>query len=421
VTPPDKLPAADTAPEAAPASPAPVTQSSADSGADSPTATVTDGHEAATTAASAPSRAASIGWAAGGLVVVVGLAWLVQFLVDWVPEVSADTGFGSIAKAIEYPVYAIVLGFAGNALLTATGLRDRMAAAFRTEFFIKVGLVLLGATIDFSIFVRAFGPAVVQACLLITAVFLFTWWFAGRLGVDDRLRALLATALAVCGVSAAVAAAGAVQAKKEQLAFTATLVIVFAVPSIFLLPWLANLMGLSSAVTGAWIGGNIDTTAAVTAAGAVAGEEPLQIASIVKVTQNALLGVVAVLLTMFFAFRAGDTAAPGTPKKITDPAAYALVWQRFPKFVLGFLAASIISTILGQTVSPELLEPRLDAAKDIQVWALTLAFVSIGLEFKVQSAKEAGWKPVVVFSAATIVNLIVGLALAAVLFAGFEM
>ncbi|MGO1737218.1 MAG: putative sulfate exporter family transporter, partial [Leucobacter sp.] len=78
-------------------------------------------------------------------------------------------------------------------------------------------------------------------------MFLFTWWFAGRLGVDDRLRALLATALAVCGVSAAVAAAGAVQAKKEQLAFTATLVIVFAVPSIFLLPWLANLMGLSSA------------------------------------------------------------------------------------------------------------------------------------------------------------------------------
>ena len=63
-----------------------------------------------------------------------------------------------------------------------------------------------------------------------------------------------------------------------------------------------------------------------------------------------------------------------------------------------------------------MLEPRLDAAKNIQVWALTLAFVSIGLEFKVQSAKEAGWKPVVVFAAATVVNLVVGLALAAVLF-----
>lgn len=88
---------------------------------------------------------------------------------------------------------------------------------------------------------------------------------------------------------------------------------------------------------------------------------------------------------------------------------------------LGFLAASIIATIMGQTMSPEVLEPRLDAAKDVQVWALTLAFVSIGLEFKVSSAKEAGWKPVVVFAAATVVNLVVGLALAAVLFKGFEM
>src|SRR5699024_6079719 len=287
---------------------------------------------------SAPTRAVRIGWAVGGLVVVVGLAWLVQFLVGWIPEATDGTGFGRVAKSIEYPVYAIVLGFAANALLSALGLRDRMSAAFRTEFFIKVGLVLLGATIDFSIFVRAFGPSVAQACLLITAVFLFTWWFAGRLGIDDKLRALLATSLAVCGVSAAVAAAGAVQAKKEQLAFTATLVIVFAVPSIFLLPWLANAMGLTDAVTGAWIGGNIDTTAAVTAAGAVAGEGPLQIASIVKVTQNALLGVVAVLLTIFFAFKVGAEASPGTPKRITDPAAVTMLWGRFPKFVLGFLA-----------------------------------------------------------------------------------
>src|SRR5690606_35760020 len=117
VTPPEKLPAADTAPEAAPTSQHAPTPPSA---------------------TSAPSRAVTIGWAAAGLVVVVGLAWLVQFLVDWVPDVSEGTGFGGIAKAIEYPVYAIILGFAGNALLTATGLRDRMVAAFRTEFFIKV-------------------------------------------------------------------------------------------------------------------------------------------------------------------------------------------------------------------------------------------------------------------------------------------
>ncbi|MFC5299263.1 YeiH family protein [Brachybacterium tyrofermentans] len=382
----------------------------------------------------APRRASAL-WTVLGLLVVLALAAVVKVLTDLVPAVTEGTGVGRIAKSVEFPVYAIALGFLGNAVLSLTGVRARMTAAFRTELFIKIGLVLLGATINFAVVVRAAGPAVLQAVALITIVFLFTWWFAGLLGIDDKLRALLATALSVCGVSAAVAAAGAVQAKKEQLAFTATLVIVFAVPSIFLLPWLAGVMGLSPAVTGAWIGGNIDTTAAVTAAGAMAGEQPLQIASIVKVTQNALLGVVAVLLTLFFAFRAapadagsipaGSVAAGSAPAGSSPAAPVAgrrslgMLWGRFPKFVLGFLLASVIATVLAQSLPADVLEPRLDAAKELQTWALTLAFVSIGLEFNISSAKEAGWKPVVVFAAATVVNLLVGLGLALLLFRNF--
>jgi len=367
----------------------------------------------------APAPASPL-WTVAGLVVVFGLAALVGVLTDAVPAATEGTGFGRIAKSIEYPVYAIALGFAGNAVLSLTGVRQKMAAAFRTEFFIKIGLVLLGATINFAVVARAAGPAVLQAVLLITIVFLFTWWFAGRLGLDDKLRALLASALSICGVSAAVAAAGAVEAKKEQLAYTATLVIVFAVPSIFLLPWLAGLMGLSPAVTGAWIGGNIDTTAAVTAAGAVAGEQPLQIASIVKVTQNALLGVVAVLLTLYFAVKVAPAGAEGTAPRFGDRRSLVMLWERFPKFVLGFLLASIVATVLAESLPAEVLEPRLDAAKEIQVWALTLAFVSIGLEFNARSIRESGWKPILVFAVATVVNLVVGLALASVLFRDFS-
>lgn len=374
-----------------------------------------------------PGDRTAVIWTVTGLLVVVALAGTVRFLTEWLPGAAEGTGFGRIAKSIEYPVYAIALGFLGNAVLSLAGVRDRMTAAFRTEFFIKIGLVLLGASINVAVVVRAAGPAVLQAIALITIVFAFTWWFAGRLGIDDRLRALLASSLSICGVSAAVAAAGAVQAKKEQLAFTATLVIVFAVPSIFLLPWLADLMGLPDAVTGAWIGGNIDTTAAVTAAGAVAGEQALQIASIVKVTQNALLGVVAVLLTLYFAVKVApdgsgaDAAAQGAARapRFGDRATLLMLWQRFPKFVLGFIAASIIATLLAESVPAALLEPRLDAAKDLQVWALTLAFVSIGLEFNLASAKDAGWKPVLVFFMATLVNLLVGLGLALLLFRDF--
>ena len=367
----------------------------------------------------APAPRAALGWTAAGLVIVVALAWLVSVLTDAVPELTEGTAVGKVAKSIEYPVYAIALGFLGNAVLSLTGVRRRMAAAFRTELFIKVGLVLLGASVNFAIVVRAAGPAVLQAILLITAVFAFTWWFAGLLGLDDRLRALLATALSICGVSAAVAAAGAVEAKKEQLAYTATLVIVFAVPSIFLLPWLADLMGLSPAVTGAWIGGNIDTTAAVTAAGAVAGEQPLQIASIVKVTQNALLGVVAVLLSLYFSLRVASSAPAEQGRRVGDRRSLAMLWERFPKFVLGFLLASVVATVLAESLPEAVLEPRLDAAKELQTWALTLAFVSIGLEFNASSIRESGWKPIVVFAAATVVNLVVGLGLALLLFRGF--
>ncbi|HHW83180.1 MAG TPA: putative sulfate exporter family transporter [Actinomycetales bacterium] len=346
-----------------------------------------------------------------GLVVVLALTAGVQWLTDWVPEVTAGTGFGEIAKSIEFPIYAILLGFGTNAILTLLGIRERMTAAFRTEFYIKTGLVLLGASINFGVIAAAFGPAILQAVLLIATVFMFTWWFAGLMGLDDQLRALLASALSICGVSAAVAAAGAVQAKKEQLAYTATLVIIFAVPMIFLLPWLANILGLSPAETGAWIGGNIDTTAAVTAAGAVAGEQPLQIATIVKVTQNALLGVVAVLLSAWFAFKT-QKATDGTRPSPS------IIWKSFPKFVLGFMIASIVATIFVASVG-DASKPAIATANALRSWFLSAAFVSIGLEFSVSSLKEAGWKPIVVFAVATVANLVVGLGLAVLLWGGF--
>ena len=96
-----------------------------------------------------------------------------------------------------------------------------------------------------------------------------------------------------------------------------------------------------------------------------------------------------------------------------------MLWERFPKFVLGFLLASVVATVLAESLPEAVLEPRLDAAKELQTWALTLAFVSIGLEFNASSIRESGWKPIVVFAAATVVNLVVGLGLALLLFRGF--
>ena len=356
-------------------------------------------------------RQSGIGYAVAGVLVVIALGAATRFLEQEVPQWAAGTPFAKVAKSIEFPVYAIALGLIGNFVLSKLALRDALSRGFRTEFFIKTGLVLLGASINLKVLVTAAGPAIIQALLLISIVFGFTWWLGGVLKLEDKLRALLASAVSICGVSAAIAAAGAVQAKKEQLAYAASLVIVFALPSIFLLPWLADLLNLSDAVAGAWIGGNIDTTAAVAAAGAIAGEDALQIATIVKTTQNALIGVVAIALTAYFALK--------VERKSSDEARPSLgqFWERFPKFVLGFIAASIIGTLFLQWGGDK---ASITTVNDLRTWFLIFAFVAIGLEFSLKGLKEAGWRPVALFASATVVNIVVALGLAVVLFGSFE-
>lgn len=349
-----------------------------------------------------------------GVAVVLFGGVITRILTENVPEWSEGTPLESLGGAIEYPVCAIAIGLILNFVLSAAGVRQAWSSGFRTEFFIKTGLVLLGATVVLSAVIRAAGPAILQALLLITGVFFFTWWLGGKFGLDDRLRALLSSAVSICGVSAAIAAAGAVKAKKEDLAYTASLVIIFALPSIFLLPWLAALIGLTPEVTGAWIGGNIDTTAAVSAAGAVAGEEALQIASIVKMTQNALIGFVAVALTAWFAIKVEKT--PGSSRLTAKQ-----FWDRFPKFVLGFLAASIIATIAAEFISEARMDSFDSVVKGFRDYFLILAFVSIGLEFKVGSLKQAGAKPIAVFAAATVFNILLALGLASFLFRDFTL
>lgn len=364
-----------------------------------------------------------------GIILVVSLAVLVYWVSRNVPSWSEGTAVEDLVRPIEFPIYAIIVGFGFNAILSALGVKGKLAAAFRTELYIKTGLVLLGASVNINLIISAALPSILQALILITSVFFFTWWIAGLFKIDNQLRALLASALSICGVSAAVAAAGAVQARKEQLAYVAGLVIVFAVPAIFILPWLVNVFGLEATVAGAWIGGNIDTTAAVTAAGTTAGEEVLEYATVVKLTQNALIGIVAIALSLYFTLKiapreeaahaaASDRAAP--EQKVERPTGRD-IWTRFPTFVLGFLAASVIvSTLLyfwpeGTAVGDQV-SAGTDAASSLQTLFFTLAFVSIGLEFKAGALKEAGWKPVLVFFAGTLANLVIGLAVALLLF-----
>jgi uncharacterized integral membrane protein (TIGR00698 family) len=306
-------------------------------------------------------------------------------------------------ELLEYPLWAVGLGLLANLMMRAASLRDRLSAAFRTEFFLKTGLVLMGATINFHDILRIGARGIVQAVLVVTAVFFLTWYLADWFGLDPKLRAVMAASVSICGVSAAIAAAGAVLAKKEHLAYVATLVIVFALPLMLLQPYAAKLIGLSPAVAGAWIGGNIDTTAAVVGAGAIHSEAAMQVASVVKLSQNALIGVAAFCLALYWVVVI-ERQTHRKPRPIE-------IWSRFPKFVLGFLVASAIVTS-GMLDSGQVKE----AIIPLRNWFLSAAFVCIGLELAFSEFTRVGWRPVMVYFLATAANTALALVAASLLF-----
>ncbi|MBI4307921.1 MAG: putative sulfate exporter family transporter [Chloroflexi bacterium] len=309
-------------------------------------------------------------------------------------------------QVLEYPLFAAGVGLVIGLLLTTTRLRSKVDGGFRTEFFLKTGLVLMGATINFGAILSLGAKGIMQALLLVTGVFFFTWWVASKFHLDEKLRALIATSVAICGVSAAIAAAGSVVAKRQHLTYVVTLVILFALPLMVLQPYLARLLGLPSDVAGAWIGGNIDTTAAVVGAGAVHSPEAMKVASIVKLSQNTLIGFAAFLLALYWV----TTREKGQEVASREKPRLVEIWERFPKFVLGFVAASLIATfgLLNAT--------QLNALKNIQTWFLTAAFVSIGLQFTWTELRGMGSRPVAVYAIATLFNTVVALGIAYLIF-----
>lgn len=334
-----------------------------------------------------------------GLALVVVLAFVARWIKYQV--YGASLPFGIPGKVLEYPLWAALVGLVMNYILKAVNVYEPIKHGFRTELFLKIGLVLLGAGISFKIIVTAAGGAIIQALIMVTSVYFFSWWLGGRFGLPDTMRAVMSTAISICGVSAAIASAGSVLAKKEEITYITALVIVTALPLMVIAPLLAGAMNMPEPVAGAWFGGNVDTTAAVVGAGTIYGETAQQIASIVKQTQNALIGVVAFLLAFYF-----TTVVEGKKER---PSA-AMIWQRFPKFVLGFIVASLIFTF-GLIAADG--SKAIGGMKD---WFFALAFVCMGLELSVSQMRKMGWSPVIVYLVVTVFNTLLALGVSWLIF-----
>lgn len=320
-------------------------------------------------------------------------------LAYWVANQASVKHWG-----LSYAMWALLLGL----LISNTiGTPKWLLAGARTEMFIKTGLVLLGCEVLFVKIIALGPPGLMVAWIVTPIVVIFMYVFGTRwLKMKNKsLVMIIAAATSVCGVSAAIAASAACRAKKEDLTLGVGMTLIFTVLMMFFMPLGIKWLGMNAILGAAWMGGTIDSTGAVVAAGSMLGPEAEQVAAVVKMIQNVLIGVLAFFVAIYWVTSVERDPSAPRPNAME-------IWYRFPKFVLGFVAASLLFSFIVvpcmqgnvELVETTCIKP---ITKCLRGWFFCLAFVSIGLEsnFRDLIGRMEGGKPMILYVVGQSFNL----------------
>lgn len=324
--------------------------------------------------------------------------------------------FGNQASLKHYGfsdvIWALVFGLV---ISNVFGKPKWLVPALRTELFIKIGLVLMGAEILFNR-ILTLGVYGLGVAWIVTPIVIFAMYQYGIRGLKMKNKSLVATISActsVCGVSAAIATGAATKAKKEEVSMAISISLIFTVIMMIGEPLLIKWLNLSEAVGGAWIGGTVDSTGAVVVAGSMVGPLAMEIAAVVKMLQNVLIGLVAFVFAMIFAVQEQN--------QLRQRPKVAEIWHRMPKFIIGFVLASIVfSFVLIPLMGQESVDEILTVTAALRKWLFTLAFVSIGLDSRISDLAKMckGGKPIILYVVGQTFNLLLTLLAAWIFFSG---
>ena len=325
---------------------------------------------------------------------------------------------------LEAPLLALIIGLVVGNLLK---MPEWFETSLRTEYYIKTGIVLLGATLPLTLIVSA-GPIAFLQATIVSLTTWFTIYFASTrlFKHDPRFGAVLGAAGSICGVSAAIAVGASVKARKEHIAIGISIVSLWAIVMIFFIPLAGKAMGLAAPVIGAWIGTSEFADAAGYAAAAAIGEESaIQAFTLMKVIgRDIWIGIWCFVLSIVAVAVWEKREGGGSGERV----GIGVIWERFPKFVIGFVAASILMTIIIKAYGAEsgdafdaikgdLIKP----IKTLRTWTFVFTFLCIGLTTRFKELLMFGWQPFWAFTIGVFVNVPLGYFLSAHLFRDFWM
>ncbi len=325
--------------------------------------------------------------------------------------------------SLEAPLVALVLGLLVGNFARLPGWLD---SSLRTEYYIKTGIVLLGATLPLTLIVSAGPIAFLQATIVSLCTWFAMFFVATRVfKLDKRFGAVLGAGGAVCGVSASIAVGGAVKADKEHVAIGISIVSLWALVMIFFLPLASRAMGLHPGVAGAWIGTSefadaAGYAAAETIAAATGSEAPIQTFTLMKVIgRDIWIGIWAFVLSIVSVAywergsgRVGQAIGAG------------VIWARFPKFVIGFFLASVIMSIVvagfpAESYDTEIQPMLIAPVKTLRTWTFVFTFLCIGLTTRFRELAKFGMPPFWAFTVGVAINVPLGYFLSNVVFRSY--
>ncbi len=321
----------------------------------------------------------------------------------------------SDAWGFNYVIWAILLGLL---ISNTVGTPKWMMPACHTEYYIKTGLVLLGATILVNKILLIGPPGIICTWGVTPWVLIGTYAFGQKvLKIESRtLNMVISSDMSVSGVSAAIASAAACRAKKEELALAIGISMLFTAIMMIAMPLFIKAVGFNQVIGGAWIGGTVDATGAVVAAGELLGPVARDVAATVKMIQNILIGVMAFCVAAFWTLKIDKLSKEESTIELSARGALREIWLRFPKFILGFLGASVLFSVIYAIVGNDTATVVIDnglisTISTLQKWFFALAFASIGLStnFRELAKYLKGGKPIVLYVIGQTWNLILTL------------
>ena len=294
-----------------------------------------------------------------------------------------EQNLGAYAKShhwifpnIEYVLWAILLGlFISNTIGVAKIFQPGVATY---EFWLKAGIVLLGSRFLLGDVLHLGGVSLLLVAIEILGALAFMTFLGRLFHLRPKLTTLLAIGSAVCGVSAIIAAKGAIDADDEDSSFAIAAILALGALALFTFPLIGHSLHLSDQAYGIWSGLAVDNTAEATAAGALYSDAAAKLAVLVKTTRNAMIGFVVLAYAIYW-------ASQGQAKTVGNKAAF--LWQKFPKFVLGFLLISVLSTYHFFS------KDQNTALANLSRWAFLLPFAGVGLRTNFREMRKQGLRP----------------------------